>query len=318
MDDIMTGGRRTVFISHAACDKKAVDLLTEWVSGIGDGTIDVFCTSTPGSDIPAGAGFFQYIKDLLKRSELVIHFISPAFLRSEFCMLELGAAWVQDKSFPLLMPPLTLKDMHNSALTNLHLIPLDSGDGLDRLRDRISDLFKLPMKTAGWTDRRDRTVRSILEALGKPTAPLINRVASVGSREYHLEIWALNAEGRVSHSWRPNDDGAKAWNKPYDFHAPGGIVDLAAASRGPDHGEVFAVDNRGVLWHRWWSPGEWSGWSAFGGQRVAPPLSACSLTDGHIEVFALDPATNLVIHQWSPEPGRWDGWVPLDEGLEPG
>lgn len=318
MDDITTGGRRTVFISHAACDRKAVDLLTEWVLGVGGGRIDVFCTSTPGSGIPAGAGFFQYIKDVLKRSELVIHFISPAFLRSEFCMLELGAAWAQDKSFPLLMPPLTIEDMRNSALTSIQLIPLNSGDGLDQLRDRISNLFELSVPTAGWTGRRDRTVRNILEALGKPTAPLISRLASAGSRGHHLEIWALNAEGRVSHSWWPDDDGVKAWNIPYDFHAPSGIVDLAAVSRGPDHCEVFAVDNHGVLWHRWWSPGQWSGWFAFDGQRVAPPLSACSFTDGHIEVFALDPATNMVIHQWSWQPGQWDGWAPLSEGLEPG
>jgi hypothetical protein len=210
---------------------------------------------------------------------------------------------------------LEINDMRNSALASLQLIPLD-GDGLDRLRDRITDLFELNVPATGWGPRRDRTVRTILEALGSPT-PLINRLASIGVREHHLEIWALNAEGRVSHSWWPNDDGAEVWNKPYDFDAPGGIVDLAAASRGPDHCEVFAVDKRGVLWHRWWAPGGWSGWNAFRGQHVSPPLSACSFADGHIEVFALDPATNLVIHQWSWEPGRWDGWIPLGDGLEP-
>jgi hypothetical protein len=318
MDYIAIGGRPTVFISHAACDKKAANLLTEWVAGVGGGAIDVFCTSAPGSDIPAGAGFFQYIKDVLRRSKLVIHFISPAFLRSEFCMLELGAAWAQDKSFPLLAPPLTINDMRDSALASLQLIPFELGDGLDRLRDRISDLFQLPVHAAGWSDRRDRIVRSILEALGKPAAPLIYRMASVGVRGDHLEVWAMNAEGRVTHSWWPNDDGARFWNKPYDFDAPGGIVDIAAASRGPDHGEVFALDNRGVLWHRWWGPGGWSGWMAFGGQRVAPPLSACSFIDGHVEVFALDPATNVVIHQWSEEAGQWESWIPLDKGLEPG
>jgi hypothetical protein len=317
----MNGGgasaRPIIFISHAASDKKAVDLLVDWVSGITGGAADVFCTSSPGYDIPAGTGFFQYIELLLDRSSLVIHFISPAFLLSEFCMLELGAAWAQRKSFPLLIPPLTVRDMDRSALASLQLATLASGDGLDKLRDRLSDLLGLAVRTAGWTERRDRVIRSINEALGQPAVSPITRMASIGIREHHVETWALHAEGRVSHSWWPRDDGAGKWNKPYDFPVPGGVIDLAAASRGPGHGEVFAVDNRGVLWHRQWiSPG-WSGWEAFPGQRIAPPLSACSLRDGHIEVFAVDPTTNAVIHRWSDEPHSWHDWIPLDEGIEP-
>ena len=232
-------------------------------------------------------------------------------------MLELGAAWAQRKSFPLLAPPLTVKDLQTTALASLQLTTLASGSGLDQLRDRLSDLLGLPVRIAGWTERRDRVIESIYEVLGRTTAPLITRIASVGVRKHHVEIWALHAEGQVSHSWWPNDDGAPEWNKPYDFRAPGGFVDLAAASRGPEHCEVFAVDNRGVLWHRWWSPSGWSGWDAFPGQRIAPPLSACSLRDGHIEVFALDPATNAVIHRWSDQGDSWHDWIPLDEGLEP-
>jgi hypothetical protein len=68
--------RPTIFVSHAERDKKAVDLLVDWISGITHGAADVFCTSSPGNDIPAGTGFFQYIELLLDRSSLVIHFIS--------------------------------------------------------------------------------------------------------------------------------------------------------------------------------------------------------------------------------------------------
>jgi hypothetical protein len=311
-----TGARPTIFISHAASDKKAVDLLVDWVSGITSGVADVFCTSSPGYDIPAGAGFFQHIEVLLDRSSLVIHFVSPAFLSSDFCMLELGAAWAQRKSFLLLAPPLTVKDMNNTALSSLQLVTLASGDGLDKLRDRLSDLLGLSARIAGWIERRDRVIGSIYEALGKPAGPPITRMTSVGVREHHLEAWALHTDGQISHSWWPNDNGASTWNKPHNFSTPGRIADLAAASRGPGHCETFAVDDRGTLWHRWWSPSGWSGWDEFPGQRIAPPLSACSLRDGHIEVFALDPTTHAVIHTWSDEPHSWHDWIPLDEGLE--
>lgn len=153
-------------------------------------------------------------------------------------------------------------------------------------------------------------------AAEKPVPPPIVRLAALGVRGHHLEIWALNAEGRISHSWWPRDGGDEIWNKPYDFHAPSGIVDLAAASRGPEHGEVFAVDDHGTLWHRWWWPYSWSEWHQFDG-RVMPPLAACSYADGHIEIFARHPTEDSMIHAYSWEAGKWSGWVPLDEGIEP-
>jgi hypothetical protein len=307
--------RLKVFISHASSDRKAVDVLIDFVSGVGSGAVDVFCTSSPGFDVPAGTGFFQYIQELLQRSALIIHFITPAFLRSEFCKLELGAAWAQGKSFPMLAPPLTIKDMQGSPLASLQLVTVTSGDGLDKLRDHMSDLLGLPARTAGWLDRRDRTIRYLKEALGESNRVRSERLAAVGVRDEHLELWSLNTEGRVTHTWWPRDDGAGHWNKPYDFEAPGGVVDLAVASRGPGHAEVFAVDSNGRLWHRWWSPSGWSGWHVLRSNPISPPVTACSLRDGHIEIFAVDAATNSVLHSWSDEPGSWSEWIPMDEGI---
>jgi len=174
-----------------------------------------------------------------------------------------------------------------------------------------------PVRAAGWLDRRDRAVRDISAALGEMSPASVTRLAAVGVRDHHVEVWLLDAEGRVSHSWWPPDGGVR-WNKPYDFPVPGGIVDLAAASRGPGQAEVFALDNRGVLWHRWWHPSSWSGWQVFHRRLVAPPIAACSLKDGHIEVFALDAATNEAIHRFSDQPSEWqDDWIPLDDGLRP-
>jgi hypothetical protein len=48
-----------------------------------------------------------------------------------------------------------------------------------------------------------------------------------------------------------------------------------------------------------------------------PPIAACSYADKHIEVFAQDPATGLVIHSYSWKSGEWSSWVPLDIEIEP-
>ena len=57
MSDTGVSAKPIIFISHAGSDKKAVDLLVDWASEITSGAADVFCTSSPGNDIPVGIGF---------------------------------------------------------------------------------------------------------------------------------------------------------------------------------------------------------------------------------------------------------------------
>jgi hypothetical protein len=288
-------------------------LLVDLLSEIGAGGLRVFCTSTPGFDVPPGAEFVTYIKDILSRSELVVNFITPAFLQSDFCMLELGAAWAQGKAFPILAPSLTPDDMRASPLASLQLPT--PGDGLDKLRDRVSNLLNVPAPTAGWADRRSRALGYIEAALDRSVPRQINRLAALGVRGHHLEIWALRSEGTISHSWWHDDGGH--WRSARDFSAPSGAVDIAVSSRGPEHAEVFIVDDSGALWHKWWSPEQsWSpGWSKFA-DDVAGPLTACSYEDGHIEIFAIRKSTGSIVHWWSLEAGRWSDSATFYAGLE--
>ena len=119
---------KQVFVSHASQDRAAVDRLVDLIVEIGAGRLQVFCTSTPGFDVPSGQDFFSYIKTILMRSSLVVHFITPAFLLSNFCMLELGAAWAQEKAFLLIAPPLTHVDLASGPLSSLQGSALASGD----------------------------------------------------------------------------------------------------------------------------------------------------------------------------------------------
>jgi hypothetical protein len=160
-------------------------------------------------------------------------------------------------------------------------------------------------------------LQATLYSLGEVTSPSVCLMTAVGVRGHHLEIFGLHTDGQISHSFWPRRGGGEFWNEPHDFGAPGGIVAIAAASRGPDNCELFALDNRGILWVREWSPPGWTGWESLKNPTVAPPLTACSFSDGHVELFTLDPATNRVIHSWSWQQGQWETWIPLDEGLEP-
>src|SRR5262249_36884964 len=159
-------------------------------------------------------------------------------------------------------------------LASLQLATATSGDGLDKLRDHMTELLTLPVRTAGWADRRDRTIRYLKEAFGESSPSRSERLAAVGGGGRHLELRSLDTEGRVTETWWPRGDGAEIWSKPYDFQAPGGVVDFAVGSRGPGHAEVFAVDSSGRLWHRWWSKSGWSGWHVFQSNPISPPVTS--------------------------------------------
>lgn len=182
---------------------------------------------------------------------MVVQFITPAFLKSSFCMLELGAACAQQKAFPLLLPPLTASDLAGGPLSGLQGAALASGDGLDELRDRVSDLAGVHVRTAGWAPRRERALRDITSALDHAPSGHA-RLAAVGVRDHHIEIWALG-DATMTHSWWRNDGGEDKWNEPRNFPAPRGITDMAVASAGPSHAEVFTLDNGGTLWRRSWT-----------------------------------------------------------------
>lgn len=150
-----------------------------------------------------------------------------------------------------------------------------------------------------------------LDGLAGPGAAALTRLTAVGVRGQSLDAWALLEDGTLSHTWRPRAEGGQTWSEPEDFAAPGGTVDIAAASRGPGHAEIFAVDRNGNLWHRWWLQDEgWVIWQKFT-SGVAAPVAACSFSDGHIQVFATNPETGEVKYSSSSVPASWDTWKVL-------
>src|SRR5262249_46280999 len=153
--------------SHANRDKEVVvRLIDSLASAMGVPPDNIFCTSSPGHDIPPGAPFFDYMRRGLERSSLILNFITPAFLKSQFCMLQLGAALAYGRAFPMLVPPLDQGDMPGGPVANIQATPL-SADGLDRLMDRVQQILGAPRTVAGWGSRRDRALQYLTEVLDR-------------------------------------------------------------------------------------------------------------------------------------------------------
>jgi ligand-binding sensor domain-containing protein/signal transduction histidine kinase len=84
--------------------------------------------------------------------------------------------------------------------------------------------------------------------------------------------------------------------------------------------EVFRVDDRGELRHRWQKPaiGDWSAWSSLGG-AVLPTIAVANDADGRLAVFAVDRATKSlrVIQQESTNTENWHEWINLGGTVVP-
>ena len=97
-----------IFISHAVKDKHLAEKLVELLKeGIGVPETAIFCSSLDGHSIPFGEDFNDYMKSEIQKPQLVILLMTPAYMESYFCLMELGAAWSRShKALPIIVPPI--------------------------------------------------------------------------------------------------------------------------------------------------------------------------------------------------------------------
>lgn len=136
----------TIFISHSTKDTEKVKKLMEFLQvGMGIGREQIFCTSVSGTLRP-GTDFIQSIKEAMKDCKVVIPLISENYMKSNFCFMELGAAWILSgeqvdgkEMWPLLTGNIKFDDLKNTPLSKLQMLCLESQDDVAVLYDVLCD-----------------------------------------------------------------------------------------------------------------------------------------------------------------------------------
>lgn len=130
-----------LFISHSSIDKDiAQNLIDFFVLGMGIPRKEIFCTSQSGT-LVSGDLFIERIRENLNGCQLIVCILSPNYLRSKFCLAEMGAAWLQTgKIIPLLVPPLRYEDLNDTPLLGLQMSYIDDEDKLFNLYDLFGNL----------------------------------------------------------------------------------------------------------------------------------------------------------------------------------
>lgn len=175
---------RPVFISHAVVNKVLADKLVDLLeTGVGIPDRDIFCSSLEGMGIPSGRNFVDFIRTQIREPRVVILLLSPQYFDSQFCLCELGAAWVlTHQLIPLLVPPLEISDV-KAVLTGVQVLKINDGSALNQMQQDLIDGLSIRGKAfARWEAKRNKFLKSI-EGIEKST-PL----GSTVSREEYEEL----------------------------------------------------------------------------------------------------------------------------------
>ncbi|HJD45886.1 MAG TPA: toll/interleukin-1 receptor domain-containing protein [Candidatus Mediterraneibacter norfolkensis] len=127
---------KKIFISYSSKDQKMVDSFIEFLQlGMGIRRQDIFCTACPDM-LETGKAFIEKIREYMQECETVIFVITEQYLKSPFCLVEMGAAWGLSKQyFPLLTVP--YEKLNNTPLMGIQMRRLDNQDDLGILYDEL-------------------------------------------------------------------------------------------------------------------------------------------------------------------------------------
>ncbi len=117
-----------VFISYSSKDERLVEKFIEFLQlGMGVSRNNIFCTAFEET-LTTGEAFIENIRKGLEDCEAVISIITEEYLKSKFCMIEMGAAWAMSKRyFPMILIP--VDRLNKTPLYSMQMRKLnDSGD----------------------------------------------------------------------------------------------------------------------------------------------------------------------------------------------
>ncbi len=160
-----------IFISHSSRDKGYVTYFTDLLEYIGLKKEQLFCSSVPGYGIPLGEDIYDYLKQQFKIYDLYVIFIlSTNYYESIACMNEMGAAWVlQNKYTIILLPEFEFCEIKGAI--NPRRIALSFNDDkieikekLNQLKDALVQEFKLDLvSNIRWEEKRDDFIATVLQ-----------------------------------------------------------------------------------------------------------------------------------------------------------
>lgn len=179
-----------IFVSHAGADEKLVKSLVSFLKeGIGVPANAIFCSSIDGHNIPFTENFNEYMKNELQHPQLVIALMTPKYMESWFCLMELGASWSKfHKTLPIVVPPISFSTV-SSTLGLTQGWNITDAAKVIKLRETIKELpITLEKRTdQDWEEKRTLFAADVKRLLKKLTASSLVPAAQHAELEAKLK-----------------------------------------------------------------------------------------------------------------------------------
>ncbi|KQY14411.1 TIR domain-containing protein [Rhizobium sp. Root482] len=184
-----------IFISHAVADKKLATLLVDFLKeAIGVPTDEIFCSSVAENGIPLGENFNDYMKSRIEAPALVILLMTPSYLESKFCLMELGATWSRSLDrLPIVVKPVAFDEV-TRTLGLVQAWDISDQNGLVKLRDKIrhSAISLENRSDSTWDHKREAWRRNLPRILRN--SPKSRLVSVAALEEANATVEQANAE----------------------------------------------------------------------------------------------------------------------------
>ncbi|MBR5712256.1 MAG: TIR domain-containing protein [Lachnospiraceae bacterium] len=119
-----------VFISHSSKNSDIAGQLNSFFMNMGVSEDDIFCSSIGGQGVKNGDELGATISEAIRKSKTLVFLITREFLKSTYCMQELGVGWYLSKQcgikcFCLVFPDVKLSDVagfFNTAIFKVTIV----------------------------------------------------------------------------------------------------------------------------------------------------------------------------------------------------
>lgn len=127
---------KKIFVSYCSVNEELAEAFMELLQlGMGIQKKDIFCTAY-SEMLQTGSSFSDKIRDRLRECEAVFFLITEEYLKSKFCLIEMGAAWALCKNcFPLLQ--VTYDKLGGTPFQNIQMRKLTNTEDLSIIYDEL-------------------------------------------------------------------------------------------------------------------------------------------------------------------------------------
>ncbi len=163
--------RPKIFISHSSEDNDFVGKLVGFLENIGLTEEHIICSSVSGFGIPIDMDIYDYLKEQFENHNLHVFLIlSRNYYKSVPCLNEMGAAWVLQNKYTIILHPgfefCEIEGAVNPRQIGLKFDVdiLEVKDKLNQLKEILVREFDLsPTNGVRWENKRDEFIESITQ-----------------------------------------------------------------------------------------------------------------------------------------------------------